>query len=251
MERTPEQKKNERIMAAVRSQIKHVIYIVKENRTYDQVFGDLPRGNGDPSLAILSPFSPNHKKLAMDFVLLDNFHDSGTVSGDGWNWSTAGRANDYTQKTVPVNYAGRGFSYDWEGANRNVNVSLPGLAERQAQNPAYPNDPNLLPGVADVAAPDSPKGEAGHRVSLGLRAPRRADDSQLRLFRRQSAGPELDVPHAVRAWCSAVGPAERGAGRPHRPLLPWLRPDERRLLALQGMGARIRSSTWPTGICRT
>ena len=92
-------------MAAVRSQIKHVIYVVKENRTYDQVFGDLPRGNGDPSLAILSPFSPNHKKLAMDFVLLDNFHDSGTVSGDGWNWSTAGRATDYTQKTVPVNYA--------------------------------------------------------------------------------------------------------------------------------------------------
>ena len=161
MERTPEQKKNARIMAAVRKQIKHVIYIVKENRTYDQVFGDLPRGNGDPSLAILSPFSPNHKKLALDFVLLDNFHDSGTVSGDGWNWSTAGRATDYTQKTVSVNYAGRGFSYDWEGANRNVNVSLPGLAERQAQNPAYPNDPNLLPGVADVAAPDSPKGEAG------------------------------------------------------------------------------------------
>ena len=161
MEPTDEQKKNARIMAAVRRQIKHVIYIVKENRTYDQVFGDLPRGNGDPNLAILSPFSPNHKQLAMDFVLLDNFHDSGTVSGDGWNWSTAARANDYTQKTVPVNYAGRGFSYDWEGANRNVNVSLPGLAERQAQNPAYPNDPNLLAGVADVAAPDSRKGEAG------------------------------------------------------------------------------------------
>jgi DNA-binding beta-propeller fold protein YncE len=161
MERTPEQRRNERIMAAVRRQIKHVIYVVKENRTYDQVFGDLPRGNGDPSLAILSPFSPNHQQMAMDFVLFDNFHDSGTVSGDGWNWSTAARANDYTQKSVPVNYAGRGFSYDWEGANRNVNVSLPGMAERQAQNPAYPNDPNLLPGVADVAAPDSPTGEAG------------------------------------------------------------------------------------------
>jgi YVTN family beta-propeller protein len=161
MERTAEQAKNEKIMAAVRKQIKHVIYVVKENRTYDQVFGDLPRGNGDPSLAIMSPFSPNHKKLAMDFVLLDNFHDSGTVSGDGWNWSTAGRANDYTQKSVPVNYAGRGFTYDWEGSNRNVNVSLPGLAERKAQNPAYPNDPNLLPGVGDVAAPDSAEGEAG------------------------------------------------------------------------------------------
>jgi len=157
----PHQVKNERILSAVRRQIKHVIYVVKENRTYDQVFGDLPRGNGDPSLAILSPFSPNHKQLAMDFVLLDNFYDSGTVSGDGWNWSTAGRANDYTQKSVPVNYAGRGFSYDWEGANRNVNVSLPGLLLRQLQNPAYPNDPNLLPGVGDVAAPDSPSGEAG------------------------------------------------------------------------------------------
>jgi YVTN family beta-propeller protein len=161
MERTPDQAKNERAMAAVRKQIKHVIYIVKENRTYDQVFGDLPAGNGDPSLAILSPFSPNHKKIAMNFVLLDNFYDSGTVSGDGWNWSTAGRANDYTQKSVPVNYGGRGFSYDWEGANRNVNVSLPGFAERKAQDPSYPNDPNLLPGVADVAAPDSPEGEAG------------------------------------------------------------------------------------------
>jgi DNA-binding beta-propeller fold protein YncE len=161
MEKTREQMQNEKTIAAVRNQIKHVIYVVKENRTYDQIYGDLLRGNGDPSLAILSPFSPNHKKLAMDFVLLDNFYDSGTVSGDGWNWSTAGRANDYTQKTVPVNYGGRGFSYDWEGANRNVNVSLPGLAERQAQDPTYPNDPNLLPGVADVAAPDSPTGEAG------------------------------------------------------------------------------------------
>lgn len=161
MERTPEEARSEQVMAAVRGRIRHVIYVVKENRTYDQVFGDLPRGNGDPSLAILSPFSPNHQKLAMDFVLLDNFHDSGTVSGDGWNWSTAGRATDYTQKSVPVSYGGRGFSYDWEGANRNVNVSLPGLAERLAQNPAYPNDPNLLPGVADVAAPDSPEGEAG------------------------------------------------------------------------------------------
>ena len=157
----PGDAKDALVMAAVRRRIKHVIYVVKENRTYDQVFGDLPRGNGDPSLAILSPFSPNHKKLAMDFVLLDNFHDSGTVSGDGWNWSTAGRATDYTQKTVPVNYGGRGFTYDWEGANRNVNVSLPGLAQRQAQNPAYPNDPNLLPGVGDVAAPDSRGGEAG------------------------------------------------------------------------------------------
>ena len=228
-------------MAAVRRQIKHVIYIVKENRTYDQVFGDLPRGNGDPSLAILSPFSPNHKKLAMDFVLLDNFHDSGTVSGDGWNWSTAGRATDYTQKSVPVNYAGRGFSYDWEGANRNVNVSLPGLAERQAQNPAYPNDPNLLPGVADVAAPDSPKGEAGtgYLWDSALRAGLTVRNYGFFVANLPVPSSTFRTPFAHE--CSAVGAAEPGAGGSHRPLLSRLRPDKCRLLALQGVGAGVRS----------
>ena len=85
------------------------------------------------------------------------------------------------------------------------------------------------------------EGRSRHRVPVGFRTPRRADGSQLRLFRRQPGGPELDVPDAVRAWRSAVRAAERRSGRPHRPLLPRLRPDERRLLALQGVGARIRS----------
>ena len=138
-----------------------MIYVVKENRTYDQIHGDLPRGNGDPSLAILSPYSPNHQALASQFVTLDNFHDSGETTNTGWNWTTAARATDFTEKTSPVNYAGRGLTYDWEGGNRNVNVSLPTVAERQAVNPAIVADPDLLPGSADVAAPDSNKGEAG------------------------------------------------------------------------------------------
>lgn len=148
-------------MAFLRNKIKHVIYVVKENRTYDQILGDLEKGNGDPSLTIFpEPITPNHHDLARKYVTLDNFHDSGEVSGDGWNWTTAARTTDYTEKTVAVNYGGRGFTYDWEGTNRNLNVSLPTTAERVAQNPANPNDPDLLPGTADVAAPDTAE-EAG------------------------------------------------------------------------------------------
>lgn len=149
------------MMSFLRNKIKHVIYVVKENRTYDQVLGDLEKGNGDPSLTLFpEPMTPNHHALARNFVTLDNFHDSGEVSGDGWNWTTAARTTDYTEKTVAVNYGGRGFTYDWEGANRNLNVSLPTTGERVAQNPASPNDPDLLPGTADVAAPDTAE-EAG------------------------------------------------------------------------------------------
>ena len=154
--------RNEAKMMRIRNQIKHVIYVIKENRTYDQVLGDLPKGNGDPRLAVFGrAISPNHQRLASSFVTLDNFLDSGEVSGDGWNWTTAGRTTDYTEKTVPVSYGGRrSFTYDWEGDNRNVNVGLPTLAERLAQNPALPNDVDLLPGTTDVAAPDV-EGAAG------------------------------------------------------------------------------------------
>jgi len=83
------------IMEGVRKRIKHVIYVVKENRTYDQVLGDLDRGNGDPSLAILAPYSPNHRELVRRFVTLDNFHDSGEVSGDGWNMDHGGTGDGF------------------------------------------------------------------------------------------------------------------------------------------------------------
>ena len=152
---------NKALMKALRERIKHVIYVVKENRTYDQVLGSLDIGNGDPNLAILAPYSPNHRKLAHRFVTLDNFYDSGETSNTGWNWTTAARTTDFTEKTSPVNYAGRGLTYDWEGTNRNINVGFATVEERQAANPYTPDDPDLLPGTADVAAPDGPKGEAG------------------------------------------------------------------------------------------
>lgn len=148
--------------AFLRAHIKHVIYIVKENRTYDQVFGDLEVGNGDPKLTEFpDATTPNHHKLARDFVTLDNFYCTSEVSYDGWSWSTSGRAPDLIEKQYTVNYADRGLSYDSEGTNRNINISTPSLAERRKANPATPDDPDDLPGTKNVAAPDSPEGENG------------------------------------------------------------------------------------------
>ena len=99
--------------------IRHVIYIIKENRTYDQVFSDLPQGDGDTTLLFFPrPVSPNHHALAERFGLYDRFFVNAEVSADGHNWSMAAYTTDYTQKTVPSNYGARGRSYDYEGTNR-------------------------------------------------------------------------------------------------------------------------------------
>lgn len=89
------------------SPIKHCIYIVKENRTYDQVFGDLPQGNGDPALCIFPErVTPNHHALAKHFVLLDNFYVESEVSADGHEWSMAAYATDFVEKSWPLLYRG-------------------------------------------------------------------------------------------------------------------------------------------------
>ncbi len=96
-------------IVGVGSPIRHVIYIIKENRTYDQVLGDLPQGNGDPRLAIFGrKITPNLHKLAEDFVLLDNLYVNGEVSTDGHQWSTAAYATDFAEKSWPPSYARRG-----------------------------------------------------------------------------------------------------------------------------------------------
>lgn len=98
------------------SPIEHVIYIIKENRTYDQVLGKLGKGNGDPSLTLFDESAaPNHYKLAREFVLFDNFYVNADVSADGHNWSTAAIAPDYTQKLWPSAYAHRLKYYGFEG----------------------------------------------------------------------------------------------------------------------------------------
>jgi hypothetical protein len=98
------------------SPIKHVFYIIKENRTFDQVLSDIPGGDGDTSLLLFGEnITPNQHKLAKDFVLLDHFFVDAEVSADGHNWSTAAIANDYTEKTWPTSYGGRGGDYVYEG----------------------------------------------------------------------------------------------------------------------------------------
>ena len=147
---------------SLRDKIKHVIYIVKENRTYDQVLGDLPVGNGDPSLVMFpQAITPNHHKLAQDFVTLDNFYCIGETSADGWSWSTQAHANDYNQKSSPASY-GNGFGpLDVWATDRNIVVGMD-------DNPLNPNqfnarittllDPtgssNILAGPKDIGSTD-------------------------------------------------------------------------------------------------
>ena len=104
------------------SPIKYVFYIVKENRTYDQVLGDLPMGNGDTSLCLFGEqFTPNQHALAKEFVLLDNFYVNGEVSADGHNWTFGGYATDYLEKNWVTSYGGRGGNYDAEGTREIAN----------------------------------------------------------------------------------------------------------------------------------
>ncbi len=116
------------IMGFLRKNIKHVIYIVNENRTFDQVLGDLGNGsNGDPRLTFFNQkITPNLHALAANYVTLDNFYDSSETSGVGWNWCMQGHTNDYVEKTQPVDYGngGKGFTYDWQGIVSNMNLGL-------------------------------------------------------------------------------------------------------------------------------
>ena len=98
--------------------IHHVIYVLKENRTYDQILGDLKVGNGDPSLTMYgADITPNEHKLALQFGVLDNFYDSGEVSGDGHVWSNAAITSDYNEKTWQIAYRSRERVYDFNGKN--------------------------------------------------------------------------------------------------------------------------------------
>jgi len=107
------------------SPIKYVFYIVKENRTYDQILGDMPEGNGDPNLVLFGEnITPNHHAIAREFVLLDNFYVNGEVSADGHNWTMGAYATDYLEKNWPTSYGSRGGSYPGEGAREIANSKL-------------------------------------------------------------------------------------------------------------------------------
>ncbi len=123
------------------SPIKHCIYIVKENRTYDQVFGDMKEGNGDPSLCLFpESVTPNHHKLARDFVLLDNFYVESEVSADGHEWSMAAYATDFVEKFWPLSY----------GHNKSKKYAYPGEGHFPVATPAggYLWDAALAAGIS-------------------------------------------------------------------------------------------------------
>ena len=164
-----------RVMAFLRSRIKHVIYVVKENRTFDQILGDV--GNGaaaEPSLVQFgAAITPNFHRLARQFVTLDNFMDPGDGSMDGWSWSLQGRVTNTETITQQINYAAvnRGLSYESEGANRSVPVNWPSVAQRDAAagTPGTTNyttataslpggTDNVLAGNGNHASTDAPFG---------------------------------------------------------------------------------------------
>ncbi len=178
-------RKPDPMMAFLHAHIHHVIYVLKENRTYDQVLGDLPQGNGDPTLTQFPrPVTPNNHALAERFALLDNFDSAGDVSGDGWNWMFQGHANVYTNRTVAVEYgnAHDHLPFDWNGSPRDIGVALPD----RAPNPGPATvrittllDPsgksNIEPGpkdiTADEGADDEDAGASGGYVwDAALRA---------------------------------------------------------------------------------
>src|SRR5260370_10325964 len=149
------------------------------------ILGDREIGKRDPALALMpEALSPNIHALARGLVTLDAFYDSGESSNTGWSWTTAARTNDFTEKMAPVNYAGRGLQYDAEGMNRLVNVGIADQAGRRQANPPTPDDPDLLPGTADVPALDSGTGGCARGSICGGSLPPPQQLPQFSFFRQ-------------------------------------------------------------------
>jgi DNA-binding beta-propeller fold protein YncE len=216
----------------------HVVYIVKENRTYDQVFGDDTQGDGDPSLVFFPrAISVNHHALADRFGLFDRFFVNAEVSPDGHNWSMAAYATDYLEKTVPSNYSGRGRSYDYEGTNRgrvpDDDVAEPAsgylwnLAEKKGIT--YRNYGEYVVSTGRTSPDDLPPGYRGNKpylrahtnplypgFNLGIRDQHRADVwiDELRQFSASGSMPTLEtirLPNDHTSGAAAGAPSPRAA----------------------------------------
>jgi len=197
--------------------IEHVIYIIKENRTYDQVLGDLTQADGDTSLLFFPrAVSPNHHALAERFGIFDRFFVNAEVSPDGHNWSTAAYTTDYVQKTVPQNYSNRGRTYDYEGTNRehvvDDDVAEPGsgylwnLAEKAGVTfrdyGEFVIDPDFLPdGTAAAGYKPDKAALKGHTnedfagFGMNVQDQKRADVwiAEMEKFDREGSMPSLEI----------------------------------------------------------
>lgn len=188
------------------SPITHVFYIIRENRTYDQILGDLDRGNGDPTLALFGEnVTPNAHALAREFVTLDNFYVNAEVSYDGHAFSTGAIANDFVEKIWPINYGGRGGMYLSEGG---------GKMRTPFGNIAAPANGYIWDGVV----------RAGKTVrSYGEFA---AQDTE----RQATAEPSTDVTDMrPGGWMKATVPGLAGRVHPTFPTFNLAIPDNRRV----------------------
>ena len=209
------------------SPIKHCIYIIKENRTYDQVFGDIREGNGDASLCLFPErVTPNHHALARQFVLLDNFYVDGDVSASGHEWSTAAYATDYVEKVWPLVYrhdaehdknAPPGFTYPAEGAT-SIGIPSSGYLWDRCHE-AGVTYRSLGEFIENGPRPDAPghasvKGLDGHfdpyfrGFDLGYSDQRRADRfiAELKRFEREGEMPRLLIVRLPNDHTSGTSP---------------------------------------------
>ena len=188
--------------------IKHVIYVLKENRTYDQILGDLKVGNGDASLTMYGEdITPNEHKLALQFGVLDNFYDSGEVSGDGHVWSTAAITTDYNEKTWQIAYRGKERTYDFQGQNADE----------------FPLEHNL-PDVDDPATGFIWDNLARNHVSFRIYG--EFVNAEWCNEKRKAASPKQGTPSGQEAKCPRTTVTQRGAlppnvGNPHGSASPW------------------------------
>jgi DNA-binding beta-propeller fold protein YncE len=188
--------------------IKHVIYVIKENRTYDQILGDLKVGDGDPSLTMYGEdTTPNEHKLALQFGVLDNFYDSGEVSGDGHLWSTAAITSDYNEKTWQIAYRGKERTYDFQGQ----------VADE------YPLEHNQ-PDVDDPATGFLWDNVAKH--GLTFRDYGEFVNAEWCNEKRKAASPKLGTPSGQQATCPRTvvrkgEPLAPNIGDPHAGPSPW------------------------------
>jgi DNA-binding beta-propeller fold protein YncE len=194
--------------ASGQNPIKHVIYVLKENRTFDQILGDLKVGDGDPSLTMYGEdITPNEHKLALQFGVLDNFYDSGEVSGDGHVWSTAAITSDYNEKTWQINYRGNERTYDFQGQNADE----------------FPLDHNL-PDVDDPFTGFIWDNLAAHHVSFRIYG--EFVNALWCNEKRKAASPKQGTPSGQEAKCPRTAVQQGGTlppnvGNPHGSLSPW------------------------------